>query len=104
RDERIAAGDAHTRLLVHLEADAVPETVDEALFEDLARLLGHLRLVAVLLEQLARADEELTAGHARLDRAESILECLQAELLVLDDLLRRLADDVRAGHVRKARR
>src|SRR5262249_40639300 len=60
-DERVTARHSHPRLLVHLQPDAVPEAVNEAVLEHLARLLAQRRAIAVLLEELARPDEDLAA-------------------------------------------
>src|SRR5262249_2586124 len=102
--EGIAAGDPHAGLLVHLEADAVAQTVEEALLQNLARLLRELGPVPVLLEELARADVDVAPRDAGLDRFEGVVERLPAEPVVLDELTGRLADHVGPGHVRKARR
>src|ERR671937_353943 len=59
----------HVRELVHLEADAVAEAVEEAVLEHLAGRLAQLGLVTSLLEVLAHLLKELApvdAGlHAR---------------------------------------
>src|SRR5438067_13080390 len=67
-DERVPARGAHARLLVHLETDPVPETVDEALLEHLARLFVQPGLVTTRLEELARAHEDGAPLDAGLDR------------------------------------
>ena len=102
-DER-AAGAAETRLLVHLEPDAVSEAVEEALVRHLARLLRELSLVAGLLEGAARDCVELLARHACADRLVNAVERLAAQPVELDEQLGRLADAERARHVRVAAR
>src|SRR5919197_4154784 len=50
---------SHIRELVHLEADAVAEAVEEAVLEHLAGLLAQQSLVAGMLEVLAHRLEAL---------------------------------------------
>src|SRR5215211_9250623 len=52
-DELLFADQAHARLLVHLEANAVPEAVVEAFVEHLSLLLSALRRQSLRLEDLA---------------------------------------------------
>ena len=72
---------------MHLEADAVPEAVEEALVERLAGLLRPLRRLARLLEDVAGDVEELASVHAGLDRLDGAVERLLDEPVPLDDLL-----------------
>src|SRR5205807_132524 len=51
--DEIVADDRQPRALVHLEADAVAEPVEEAAVEHLARLLRQLRRIPVLGEEVA---------------------------------------------------
>src|SRR5436305_1465016 len=88
------------RLLVHLEADAVAEAVEEAADEDLAGSFVQLRLVAVLVEEVTHHHHQVAAVDARLRRCRRLLERLLAEAVVLAQLVARRADDVRARHVR----
>src|SRR6266536_1718574 len=92
--DEVARSAAEPGRLVHLEADAVAEPVEEAVVEHLARGLRELRRVARVLEHLADESEDVhprDAGPGRLERA---VERLLNEPVVLDDLVRRLADDV----------
>ena len=85
---------------MHLEADAVAEPVEEPFLERLAHVLRQERLVAVLGEELARAAKERVPGRPRPHAGERVVERLLHEPVVLDELLGRLADAVRARHVR----
>src|SRR5262249_55297690 len=89
--------------LVHLEADAVTEAVEEAAIEHLARCLRQLGRVARRLEHIAHEPEDVLPGDPGARRRERAVECSFYEPVVLDDLARRLADDEGAGHVRVAR-
>ncbi len=98
-DERRGRSEPHARVLVHLQADAVAEPVEEALLERLAEILRQQRLVAVLGEQLARRAVELVARGAAAHAGDRLVERPLDEPVVLDELLGRLAHAVRAGHV-----
>src|ERR671910_1232856 len=87
------------RSLVDLEPDAVAEPVVEAAVEHLALLLRELCRVARLVEDVAHPLEDLASGGPRLDVFERPVERRLDEPVVLDELLRRLADTERAGHV-----
>ena len=99
------ADEPEDRQLVHLEADAVAERVEEALLERLARLLRALRRIAGGLEDLAasrrRPTAPVTPGRMSVDGA---LEGLLAEAVPLGELVGNVADDERARHVGAAGR
>src|SRR5262245_2455167 len=78
-DELVVAGHAEHRLLVHLEADAVAERVEEAAVERLALGLRPQGRIARALEDVADAVEHRLAGHARADRLARVLERLAGE-------------------------
>src|SRR5215218_3149889 len=99
-DERLVTEQPEVRRLVHLEAHAVPEAVEEPLVERLAGLLRPLGLLARLLEDVARDLEELETRDARLDRIDRAVDGLLDEAMPLDDLLVRLADHECPRHVR----
>jgi hypothetical protein len=82
----------------------VPEAVVVALVERLAGLLRELRLDAGLLERAAGDRMKLLAGHARTDRRIDAVERRTTETMVLDKLLRRLAQAERPRHVGEAAR
>src|SRR4029079_6500379 len=84
---------------MHLEPDPVAERVVEAVLEHLAGLLRAQRRVAVLLEDVARDLEQVGAGDYRLRRGDRAVEFLLAELVPLEQLVRRRADHEHAGHV-----
>src|SRR5690348_11115720 len=67
RPQLLLGGAAHTRGLVHLEADAMPEAVEETLVERLPRFLRALRQLPRRFEDLARSVEDRTAVDAVLD-------------------------------------
>src|SRR5437764_8842720 len=67
---------AEPRLLVHFEADAMAEAVEEAFLEDLAFLLVEAGRVARRVEDLAREDVHVAPGHAGLAGRERPLERL----------------------------
>src|SRR5262249_22089354 len=100
--DEVGAHSAEARLLVHLEADAVPERVEEAVLEHLAGRLRELRRVTVGLEQLAGLAMEVGAADAGPNARDRPVERLTAEPVVLDELRGRLADDVGARQVREA--
>ena len=103
RDE-LAVDAADTRLLVHLEPDAVAGGVVEAVPEHLRLGLVELRLVAVLVEEVADRDVDRAAAHARRDGSDREVERLPREPVELRDLVRRRADRERAREVREAAR
>jgi SAM-dependent methyltransferase len=103
RDELLARA-PERGLLVHLESDAVAEAVEEAVLEDLARLLVERRLVARVAEDAAHELEERPAVDARLDGGGRAVERFLDETVPLPDFLARFADDVRARHVGVAAR
>ena len=78
---------------MHLEPDAVAEAVEEALLEHLARLLRELRLVPVLLEELADGAVRLGARDAGPDGRVRDVECLAPRLVIANELFRRLAEN-----------
>ena len=80
-------------MLVHLEPDAVPEAVEEAAVEHLARLLRELRRMAVLLEEVGGDLHQRAAVDAGLHGGDDAVERLLAEAVPLDELRRRLADE-----------
>src|SRR5205814_8911282 len=82
-DHRVPRGEAEARLLVQVEADAVPEAVDEALLERLAQVLVELGLVAVSLEELARAAEDDAAVDTGAAGGEGVLDGLEDEAVHL---------------------
>ena len=83
RDERLALDAADARPLVHLEADAVAGRVEVAVHEHLALLLVQLRLVAVLVEEVADLAVDVAALHAGLDGGDGEVERLLREPVVL---------------------
>ena len=87
---------------MHLEADAVAEAVEEALLENLARRLRELRLVAVLLEELADDAMRLRALDAGSDRRVREIERLAHERVVAGELVGNLPETERPRHVRVA--
>src|SRR5438128_2075195 len=91
------------RLLVDLEADAVPERVEVAVLDDLSGLLVQQRLVAFAMERLARDREHLGASRTGLDRGERRVERLLAEPVVPAQLVGHLADAERTRHIGEAR-
>src|SRR4029453_18676249 len=68
RDEGLALDAADTRALVDLEADAVTGRMEVTVDESLAFLLVQLRLVAVLVEEVADLAMDVASFHARLER------------------------------------
>src|SRR5262245_55261934 len=90
------------RLLVNVEADAGAERVEVPALDDFPGLLVQHRLVTGAVEGLARDGEDFRSRRAGAHRLERAVERLLDEPLVVDELLRRLADAVRARHVREA--
>src|SRR5215510_1887318 len=98
----LPGGAAERRLLVHLEPDAVAERVVEAVLEHLAGLLREKGREAALLEDRGRDPVQLLARDPGFHGGDRAVECLLAELVVLEQLFRGLSDDERARHVRVA--
>src|SRR5436305_184846 len=90
---------AQPGLLVHFQADAVAQAVEEPVLEDLAVALGQARRVGRLVEELAREHVDVAARDARLHRLDRSLERFVNVLVVGGELLGRLADHERARHV-----
>ena len=86
--------------LVHLESDAVPETVEEALLQHLPGHLRKLGLEALGLEELADRPMRLGAPDPGADGRIGEVEPLANERVIADELLGRLAQAEGAGHVR----
>src|SRR4051794_10144983 len=95
---------AEPRLLVHVEADAVAQTVEEPIAEDLPVRLRPLCRNAGLLVDLARDVVDLATMRARTDGCARRLERLLCQPVPLGELAGDLADRERARHVRIARR
>jgi hypothetical protein len=84
---------------VHLEADAVPEAVEEPVGERNAVLLRAGRLLARRLEDLARPVEDVLAARAVPDLGDRAVERLLAQSVPRGHVLRHVTDDERARHV-----
>src|SRR5919206_395182 len=97
--EELVADPPERRLLVHLEADPVPEAVVEALGQHASLLLRAQGRIAVALEDLAGELEEVLAGRSGTDFGDRPVERLLHEPGVLDELVGRRADDGGARHV-----
>src|SRR5262249_21488372 len=101
--DEVAGIAAQPGLLVNLEADAVPEAVEEAVLEHLAVTLVQTGGIARLVEEFRDEHVDVTARDARLDGLAGALECLEDQRVVGDELLGRLAHREGSGHVRVAR-
>src|SRR6185369_14913130 len=86
-DQGLALDPADTGTLVHLEADAVTGRVEIPVHERLALLLVELRLVAVLVEEIADLAMDVASLHAGLDRSNRHVERLFREPVVLPQLV-----------------
>ena len=104
RDERLAPDPAQAGPLVHLQPDAVAGRVEEPVLQHLALLLVQLRLVAMLVEEVADEAMDVAASHARLDGRHGEVERLLREPVVLAELVGRRADRERACEIGEARR
>ena len=89
---------------MHLQPDAVPGRVEEAVLQDLALLLVQLGLVAVLVEEVADEAMDVAALHARLDRGDGEVERLLREPVELAELVGGRADREGAREVGEAGR
>jgi hypothetical protein len=103
-DERLALDATDAGSLVHLETDAVTGRMEVAVDERLALLLVQLRLVAVLVEEVAHHPVDVAALHTGLDRGHGHVQRLLREPVVLTQLVGRRAERERSREVRVAGR
>src|SRR5207249_6630068 len=73
---QVVADATHGRQFVHLEPYTMAEAMEEAVYQNLARLLVELGLVARAVEDVAHLFVELPAVHARLDALGGRIERL----------------------------
>jgi hypothetical protein len=85
---------------VHLEPDAVAEAVEEAAVENRPGRLRELCRVTVRLEEVGGDLHQVAAVDAGLDSGDDAVEGLLAEPVPVDEVGGRLADAIRARHVR----
>ena len=101
-DERAAGQQPHVRAFVHLEADAVPEAVEEPAVEHLAGRLRALGRIPGGLVHLAGSVEDRPAVDARADERRRRVERRLGQRVPLANLVRHRPGDDRAGHVGEA--
>ena len=90
----------HAGRLVHLEADAVAEPVEEPVTERLAGLFRPQRRLARRLEDVAREVEDGARVDAGPNLGDGLVESLLAEPMPLANVVGHVADDEGASHVR----
>ena len=103
-DERLTLDPADAWALVDFEADTVACCMEVPVHEHLALFLVQLRLVAVLVEELAHLPVDVAPLHTRFDGGDGQVERFLRKPVVLLQLLGRRADRDRAREVRVAGR